>query len=95
MEVRGSLLGIFDQAEYLDESVQLQPGDKFLLYSDGTEALIGSFDEITGFTFTDEFLEIKDLAVAEMMEKFTSLAQHQEMDPAEVDDITAVALEVL
>lgn len=103
LEIRGSLLGIFDQAEYTDLSIELAPGDKFLLYSDGTEALIGAFDETTGstgsrqagFKFTKEFQEIKELSVVEMMEKFTLLAQHQEVDPAEVDDITAVALEVL
>jgi len=95
LEIRGSLLGIFGQAEYIQETIQLQPGDKFLLYSDGAEPFIGALDDTTGFNFSKEFCEIKDLPVVEMMDKFNTLAQNQVIDPSEVDDITAVTLEVL
>jgi sigma-B regulation protein RsbU (phosphoserine phosphatase) len=95
LEMRGSLLGIFAQAEYVQETIQLQPGDKVLLYSDGAEPFIGSFDDTIGFNFTDNFYKIKDLPLVEMMDKFNNLAQGQEIEPSEVDDITAVAFEVL
>lgn len=95
LEMRGSLLGIFAQAEYVQETIQLQPGDKVLLYSDGAEPFIGSFDDTIGFNFTDNFYKIKDLPLVEMMDKFNNLAQAQEIEPSEVDDITAVAFEVL
>jgi sigma-B regulation protein RsbU (phosphoserine phosphatase) len=94
LEVRGSLLGIFGQAEYAQETIQLQPGDKLLLYSDGAEPFMGSFDGLTGFKFSEEFSEIKDLSIVEMMDKFNSLAQSKKISPAEVDDITTVALEI-
>ena len=95
LEMRGSLLGIFAQAEYVQETIQLQPGDKVLLYSDGAEPFIGSFDDTIGFNFTDNFYKIKDLPLVEMMDKFNNLAQAQEIEPSEVDNITAVAFEVL
>ena len=95
LEIRGSLLGIFEQAEYIEETIQLQLGDKLLLYSDGAEPVIGSLDSLGGFKFSEKFYEIKDLPVVEMMDKFNTLAQSQKIDPAEVDDITAIAFEVL
>jgi len=95
LEIRGSLLGIFGQSEYIQETVQLEPGDKLLLYSDGAEPFIGSFDDLTGFSFCEEFCEIKDLPVHEMMDEFNTLAQRKKVAPSEIDDITAVALEIL
>ena len=95
LEVRGPLLGIFEQSEYIQQTVQLQHGDKLLLYSDGAEPFIGSFDDLTGFNFSEEFCEIKDLPIAEMFDKFSTLAQNKKITPSEVDDITAIALEIL
>jgi len=95
MELRGSLLGVFRQAKYVQQSIQLQPGDKFLLYSDGAESLIGNFDDSTGFNFSREFNETKDLPIIEMFDKFNSIAQNKNVDPSEVDDITAIGIEIL
>jgi sigma-B regulation protein RsbU (phosphoserine phosphatase) len=95
LELRGSLLGIFEQAEYTQQTVQLQPGDKLLLYSDGAEPFIGNFDDNTGFGFSEEFCEVKDLPVVEMLDKLNSIAQNQQIEPSEIDDITIVALEIL
>ena len=95
LEIRGSLLGIFGQAEYTQETIQLQPGDKFLLYSDGAEPFIGDFGDQSGFNFSEKFYKIKDLPITGMMDEFNTLAQNQEIDPSEVDDVTAVAFEIL
>jgi sigma-B regulation protein RsbU (phosphoserine phosphatase) len=95
LEVRGSLLGIFEQAEYFQQTVQLQPGDKLLLYSDGAEPFIGSFNDQGGFGFNEEFCRNKDLPVVEIMDSFNALMQNQEIESSEVDDITVVGLEIL
>jgi hypothetical protein len=94
LEVRGSLLGVFKDADYAEDKIQLQPGDKVLLYSDGAEPIIGNFDDLTGFHFTNEFCEIKDLSIVELMDRFNMMAQNQNVEPAEVDDITAVGYEI-
>jgi phosphoserine phosphatase RsbU/P len=94
LEVRGSLLGVFKEAEYSEDKIQLQKGDKILLYSDGGEPFIGNYDDLTGFHFMKEFVELKDLQVVEMMDRFNMMAQNQNVDPSEVDDITALGLEV-
>jgi len=94
LEVRGSLLGVFKDADYAEDRIQLQPGDKIVLYSDGAEPFIGNFDDLTGFHFTQEFRDLKDLKITEMMDKFNTVAQNQNIDPAEVDDITTIGFEI-
>ncbi len=95
LEIRGSLLGVFEQAEYIQQTIQLQAGDKLLLYSDGAEPFIGRFDDLTGFRFKEQFCEIKGLPVVDLMDKLGELAQNQKVKPSEVDDITMVGLEIL
>lgn len=95
LETRGSLLGIFEQAEYVQQTIQLQRGDKLLLYSDGAEYFIGSFDNSARLVFNKKFCEIMDLPIAEMMSEFNKLILSEEIEPSEVDDITAVGLEIL
>jgi sigma-B regulation protein RsbU (phosphoserine phosphatase) len=95
LEVRGSLLGIFEQAEYIQQTVQLEPGDKILLYSDGAEPFIGKFDDRGGFNFSQEFCQIKDLPIVEMVDVLNARIQNQQFIPAEVDDITIVGLDIL
>jgi len=95
LEIRGSLLGVFEQAEYTQQTVQLQPGDKLLLYSDGAEPFIGKFDDTTGFGFGEEFCKVKDLSVVEMIDRLDTIAHNQKIELSEIDDITMVALEIL
>jgi serine phosphatase RsbU (regulator of sigma subunit) len=95
LEVRGSLLGIFGQAEYLQHTVQLKRGDKLLLYSDGAESFIGTVDSVTGFSYSEEFEKLARLSVEEMLGGFNQIVKTKETRESEIDDITAVALEIL
>ncbi|MBA7676229.1 hypothetical protein ES703_84470 [subsurface metagenome] len=95
LEIRGSLLGVFEQSEYIQQTVQLQRGDKLLLYSDGAEPFVGGVDEATGFRFSEEFCSMRNLSIVEMFDKLKTIAQNKKIDPSEVDDITAVGLEIL
>lgn len=94
LEIRGSLLGIFEQAMYKQQSVQLQSGDRLVLYSDGADPFVGAFDDKKGFIFTDEFLELTTLPLTQMFEGLNELAQKQQVNPNEIDDITIVGLEI-
>ena len=95
LEVRGSLLGVFAQAEYVERTIQLEPGDKLFMYSDGADRFIGNYDDETGFHFDDEFRKLSKLSIAEIMDSLTAFTHNQEIDVSEVDDITAVGLEIL
>jgi sigma-B regulation protein RsbU (phosphoserine phosphatase) len=94
LEIRGSLLGIFEQAEYVQQTIQLQPGDKLLLYSDGAEPFIGRFDDQGRFGFDEEFCNIKDSPITDIIDKINAVLQNQTIEPTEVDDITVIGLEI-
>jgi serine phosphatase RsbU (regulator of sigma subunit) len=95
LETRGSLLGIFENAEFTQDTIQLQSGDRLLLYSDGAEPLIGSLvDDKAGFRFTQEFLALQDASITEIVDRLTELAARRETTPAEVDDQTIVGLQI-
>lgn len=95
LEGTGSLLGIFEGLEYKQQSVQLQQGDKLMLYSDGIEPYIGDFNEMNGFYFKQEFCRIKDMPLTEMVAEIKAIIESQRVKPAEADDITVVGLEIL
>jgi serine phosphatase RsbU (regulator of sigma subunit) len=95
LEVRGSLLGVFEQAEYVEGTVSLERGDRVLLYSDGAEPFIGRFDDQKGFVFHKPFLDLGGLPIGELVDRFTELTRTPKGDSTPVDDITIVGLQVL
>lgn len=95
LQVRGSLLGVFENAEFAQQTIGLQAGDRLLLYSDGAEPLIGQLHDQAGFQFTEEFLALKDASITEIIDQLTEQAGRREMDPAEVDDQTITGLQML
>ena len=94
LETRGSLLGVFENAEFVQQSVQLQTGDRLLLYSDGAEPLIGQLRDKEGFHYTDEFLALNDASITEIIDRLTEIATDREVKPAEIDDLTIVGLQL-
>ena len=94
LQTRGSLLGIFDNAEFIQHTVQLEAGDRLLIYSDGAESLIGRNTGSDEFQFTDELLAVKDNSITEIVDRLTDLAKNRRIDPAEVDDLTLLGLEI-
>lgn len=94
LESRGSLLGVFENAEFVQQTVQLEKGDRLLLYSDGAESLIGRLHDKDGFQYTDEFLALTDSSITEIVDRLTEMATHREPNPAEMDDLTIVGLQL-
>jgi sigma-B regulation protein RsbU (phosphoserine phosphatase) len=95
LETRGSLLGVFENAEFVQQSVQLERGDRLLLYSDGAESLIGRLHDKEGFQYTDEFLALNDGSITEIVDRLTEMATHRQVNPAEIDDLTIIGLQLL
>ena len=94
LQTRGALLGVFDNAEFIQQTVQLRAGDRLLVYSDGAEPLIGKNTSSERFQFTDELLAVKDKSITEIVDRLTDLAKSRQIDPAEADDLTLVGLEI-
>ena len=94
LETEGPLLGVFEDAVFEQKSIQLQRSDKLLVYSDGTEPFIGRFERNNGFIFEEEFCSLIKQPLEKLNEQFCNLIQNRHIIAAEVDDITAVWLEI-
>jgi serine phosphatase RsbU (regulator of sigma subunit) len=95
LQVEGPLLGVFEDTDFEQQTIRLQSGDKLFLYSDGAERFIGHFDQYEGFMFEPTFCELTALPIEKLNEQFGLFLQSQQTNAAEVDDITAVWLEIL
>jgi serine phosphatase RsbU (regulator of sigma subunit) len=95
IQTRGALLGIFENAEFLQQTIQLEAGDRILLYSDGAEFLIGNNDKGEVFQFSEELTAVKDAPITEIVDRLTELAGRRQLAPAEIDDLTIMGLEIL
>ncbi len=94
LESRGSLLGVFEDAEFGEEVVGLRSGDKVLVYSDGAEGVFGACDDEGRFVFSEQFLELSELGIDEMFSRLEGLLSGRKVEGAERDDITVVGFEV-
>lgn len=94
LETRGALLGVFDNAEFAQQSVQLQPGDRVLLYSDGAESMIGQLVDEKGFQFSQAILALQDAPISEIVDTLTKLADRRDLKPGELDDVTLLGLQI-
>ena len=95
LESRGGLLGVFYNAGFEQKTIQLAAGDKLFLYSDGAQSSVSNCTEQGESVFTEQFNSIADLSVEQMMSEFDAMVKNQEVDATQVDDITAIGLEIL
>jgi len=94
LQVRGPLLGVFENAEYMQHKVQLEKGDKVFLFSDGVEPVIGKMKADAKFQFSDGFKAICDKPMANSMEMLAAMIKGHKFSKAEIDDVTIVGLEI-
>ena len=95
LQATGTLLGVFAEGEFAQETIRLQAGDKIVLYSDGADHIVGKTAPDGQFEFTDQFRSIVESPVEELAKQFGHLVQTEADSAEDFDDITAVALEVL
>jgi serine phosphatase RsbU (regulator of sigma subunit) len=93
LQTRGSLLGVFEDAQFEQGLVQLRPGDKLLLYSDGAEPFMGIKHNEPSLDFGKEFMDIAALPAKQFTAEFENLAGASK-DTTELDDITLITLEI-
>jgi serine phosphatase RsbU (regulator of sigma subunit) len=95
LQTRGGLLGIFPEADFEQQSVQLLPGDKLFIFSDGAEPMLGDCDDDGQFFFNESFQQICALPIDQMFSAFNEMTGKYRFKPSEIDDVTAVGLEIL
>jgi sigma-B regulation protein RsbU (phosphoserine phosphatase) len=94
LQTRGALLGIFENADFIQQTIPLEAGDRVLLYTDGIEWLVGCLEDGAGFRFAEPLLEVKDAPITDIVDRLTELANARDVDPSELDDQTLVGLEI-
>jgi hypothetical protein len=95
LQSRGGLLGVFEQAQFEKQTVQLRAGDKLFVYSDGGESLIGHAKDDGAFQFTKAFMSLCGLPIEQLMDTYDQMARHHHFRPGELDDISAIGLQIL
>jgi serine phosphatase RsbU (regulator of sigma subunit) len=95
LECRGSLLGIFENSQFLQETVQLHEGDRLFMFSDGAESIVGIPQDTGQLVISDDFQSISDLGITRMLEMFDILVRNRTQNNAERDDVTVLGLEIL
>lgn len=95
LKIHGGLLGVFEKSDFEQETVQLAPGDKLFIYSDGCDPLIGDCNDEGRFIFNDIFNSIAELPADRMIEEFESMINNRSLPPEQIDDVTALTLEIL
>ena len=91
LKPEGPLLGIIENAEFELQKIQLKPGDRFMLYSDGLEDSIAGRVEPTGLSVAklaaDGIDKPREEFLTSMMKTAESLGPVQ-------DDMTVIALDI-
>lgn len=94
LESRGSLLGVFQNTHFVTQTLKLKAGDKLLIYSDGGEDIIGHCDDSGDMEFSHEFISVCTQDSTRMRESLENLINEKDEDAQEIDDITAIILEI-
>ena len=68
LQSRGSLLGVFENAQFIQETVQLEPGDRLFMYSDGAEHIIGNPQENGQLELNQDFESLTELSIDRMLD---------------------------
>jgi phosphoserine phosphatase RsbU/P len=97
IESNGLLLGVLAEAEYPVWEVTIQPGDRFLLYTDGVSEPENGSGEAFGENRLEQIVCGNQLrSPSELLDKLLSEIRHWQPTSAEQkDDITLVAVDVL
>ena len=95
VESSGTLLGIFDHCRCDMAKVQLEKGDKLLLYSDGAEPFIGYCDDKGDFIFHEMFVQLVQNTAEKIKSDFADITRTSVINPAEIDDVTLMVLETM
>lgn len=95
LEAEGGLLGIFEDEQYNSATVQLRPGDRLVLYTDGVEVLFSTGDTVDTEQWREEVMKRRHLPTAELLTDLSSYLDNEcpSLDPK--DDLTIIVAEVV
>lgn len=93
-EVGGGLLGVTPEATYDRGTIQLAPGDKLILYSDGLEMVFVEGDQAVSERFRDHIETARHLPIDGLLGHLADQMDRQVGSLNPRDDVTVVGLEI-
>jgi sigma-B regulation protein RsbU (phosphoserine phosphatase) len=95
LDAGGTVVGIFEHCAYEQETVQMQPGDVLLAYTDGlTEALSPAGEEFGEARVREALAETSAMTADEIRDEIVSRVRGWCADAPQHDDLTFVVLKV-
>jgi len=94
IESDGPLLGIFPNEVFCDCTVQLEPGDRFLVFTDGVEVAYCETEQVDTTLWLRELQSRKHLPAAQLLQELADRMDANTGSLAPKDDLTMIAIEV-
>ena len=95
LEAGGSLLGIFPEEQFEQATVQLEPGDRFFIYSDGVELAFTDEATLDSQRWLGELRDRRMLPTDQILSQFADYLDREDGNANKKrDDLTIIALEV-
>ena len=93
-ESEGGLLGVFPEESFDERTVQLAPGDRMLLFTDGIEVAFSTDVETNKERWREELHSRAHLPAQQLLKEFAELIDTECGEGRPKDDLTMVVLEV-
>lgn len=93
VDVDGSLLGVFDDEAWPTQSVQLEPGDRMIFYTDGIELAFNREGEIGGDRWKQRLIESANNDTSSILSEFVADIDQRSLNADTKDDLTIVVVE--
>ena len=95
LESEGALLGIFPDDVYQQSAVELQPGDRVFIYSDGVEIAFSPADCPSPANWRELLYARRELPTDQIIAELRSMLVHADANSdRSKDDLTVIAIEV-
>jgi len=95
LESEGALLGIFPDDVYQQSAVELQPGDRVFIYSDGVEMAFSPADSPGPANWRELLYTRRDLPTEQIIAELRELLVGADANSdRKKDDLTVIAVEV-
>jgi sigma-B regulation protein RsbU (phosphoserine phosphatase) len=95
IDAQGGLLGIFDNERFTDHTVNLEAGDRLLLFSDGIETAFSESTAVDGDVWRNQVRRLAHLPTDALLRELHSILDSQNGSLMPKDDLTLVILETV
>lgn len=92
LDAPGTLLGVFPGEAFHSRSVQMRPGDRLVLYSDGAEDMLATPDP--GKNLPADLHRLRELTAEALLMQLTCLLEERHVGNGCDDDVTLLVMDI-